>query len=150
MVSSQRVEFSPIRFSFGHCSRDFERQGNQRETGGPQQTSIRVNRRNTSNEIKARSCRLKDETSMDTSMSEDRGAYKEAWGLNIQWDLPMNKAMFQYTVALGLCVLVLIVLGAVYTSEIQRMPGSNAPAVTASTAGEMSLELAHSVAGWIV
>jgi heme A synthase len=62
----------------------------------------------------------------------------------------MNKAMFQYTVALGLCVLVLIVLGSLLTSEIQPTPGSSTPAVTASSPGEMSLELAHTVAAWIV
>jgi hypothetical protein len=62
----------------------------------------------------------------------------------------MNKAMFQYTVALGLCVLAVIVLGSLLTSEIQPTPGASTPAVTASSPGELSLELAHAVAAWIV
>jgi heme A synthase len=62
----------------------------------------------------------------------------------------MNKALLRYTIALGLCVLVLIVLGAALTSEIQPTPGSSTPAVTASTPGEISLEQDHTVAAWIV
>jgi heme A synthase len=62
----------------------------------------------------------------------------------------MNKGLFRYTAALGLCVLVVIALGATFTSEIQPTPGSNTPVVIASTPGEMSLVQAHMVAAWIV
>jgi heme A synthase len=62
----------------------------------------------------------------------------------------MDKTLFQYSAAVGLCVLVVIVLGAALTSQIQPTPGSNAPVVIASTPGEMSLQQAHIVAAWIV
>lgn len=58
--------------------------------------------------------------------------------------------MFRYAVGLALCVLVLIVLGAALTSEIQPLPGADVPVVSASTPGEISLEQGHTVAAWIV
>ena len=51
--------------------------------------------------------------------------------------------MFRYAVGLALCVLVLIVLGAALTSEIQPLPGADVPVVSASTPGEISLEQGH-------
>ena len=58
--------------------------------------------------------------------------------------------MFRYTVAVAVCVLVLIVLGAALTTEIQPTPGSSAPLVTATTPAEISLAQAHSIVAWVV
>jgi heme A synthase len=58
--------------------------------------------------------------------------------------------MFRYAVGLAICVLVLIVLGASLTSEIQPLPGADVPVVSASTPGAVSLDQAHTLAAWIV
>ncbi len=58
--------------------------------------------------------------------------------------------MFRYALALAVCILVLIVLGATLTSEIQPAPGSSTPVVAATTPGEISLSQAHTVAAWAV
>jgi hypothetical protein len=99
---------------------------------------------------------------MDTSMSEDRDAYKldgyrdglptGPRGLELQWKVPgMSKAwIFRYAAALAVCILVLIVLGATLTTEIQPTPGSSAPVVTATTPGEISLAQAHTAVALII
>jgi cytochrome c oxidase assembly protein subunit 15 len=61
-----------------------------------------------------------------------------------------NPWMFRYVALLALCALVLIVLGAWLTSEIQPMPGSSSPVVSASTKSDVLLDRAHTLAAWVV
>ncbi|HEY6343646.1 MAG TPA: hypothetical protein VIY49_19290 [Bryobacteraceae bacterium] len=61
-----------------------------------------------------------------------------------------NPWMFRYAVGLAVCLIVLIVLGAAVTSEIQPIPGGSAPPAPTSGPIELLLEHVHMVAAILV
>jgi heme A synthase len=63
---------------------------------------------------------------------------------------PANPWMFRYAVGLAVCLIVLIILGAAVTSEIEPIPGAGAPPAPASGLIELLLEHVHMVAAIVV
>jgi heme A synthase len=61
-----------------------------------------------------------------------------------------NPWMFRYAVGLAVCLIVLIVLGAAVTSEIQPIPGGSAPLAPTSGTIESFLEHVHMIAAIVV